>query len=97
MSALRRTLIPFLIATLLTGTMLWGRQQPSLPSYIIAYGRVQANEIEAAQGYFAIGLSTMIAVRPNTVAHQRMLELNGRFVEVVLRVQPDPTKGQYGR
>ena len=61
-------------------------QQPSLPSIIIAYGKVEATEMEAAEGYFKVGRVTMIAVKPGTIAHHQMLALQGKTVEVVMRV-----------
>lgn len=59
--------------------------------FVIASGVVSQADHEAAEGFANIGNDFGLSMRPGSPFYQRVLELRGKPVEVVLRPLPERT------
>lgn len=68
-----------------------GMQGAECPGYAIASGIVSQADHEAAEGFANIGNDFGLSMRPASPLYQRVLDLRGKPVEVVLRPLPERT------
>jgi hypothetical protein len=64
---------------------------PECKGFVIAAGIVSQADHEAAEGFANIGNDFGLSMRPSSPFYQRVLELRGKPVEVVLRPLPERT------
>jgi hypothetical protein len=68
-----------------------GMQGSECLGFVIARGVVSQADHEAAEGFANIGDNFGLSMRPQSPLYQRVLELRGKPVEVVLRPLPERT------